>query len=114
MKIVSLKNRKDFLKTAASGKKAVAKGLVLQVLEHPQSSPDSIRIGFTATKKLGNAVVRNRIKRRLRALVADVMPTRAKNSYDYVIIGRQSALDRGFEELKKDLKFALHDSGTHV
>jgi ribonuclease P protein component len=114
MKIASLKNRKDFVNIATSGKKAVAKGLLLQVLQNEQQPPEYIRLGFTTSKKLGNAVIRNRIKRKLRAVVSKVMPDRAKNSHDYVVIGRRAALDRGFDELVKDLKFALHSTETHI
>jgi ribonuclease P protein component len=114
MKITTLKNRKDFVSIAEKGSKAVTKGLLLQTLTNEQFTPQLIRIGFTTSKKLGNAVVRNRIKRKLRVVVANTMPTLAQNSYDYVVIGRRAALDRSVEDLTKDLKFALHNTKTHV
>jgi ribonuclease P protein component len=113
MKVISLKKRKDFLRVAASGQKAVAKGLLLQVCENNNPSADIINLGFTTTKKLGNAVKRNRIKRRLRAIARQVMPNRAKASFDYVLIGRTAGFDRDFADMVKDLKYALHYTQTH-
>jgi ribonuclease P protein component len=66
------------------------------------------RFGFTVTKKLGGAVVRNRIRRRLKAAVGAVAPGLAYANHDYVLVARLAALDRGFVELKKDLERALH------
>ncbi|MCE3232362.1 MAG: rnpA [Rickettsiaceae bacterium] len=113
MKIVSLIKRKDFVNIAENGKKAVTKGLVLQALQHNRIQDNSIHLGYTATKKLGNAVTRNRIKRKLRAVVANVMKDRATPSHDYVIIGRHSAFERHINDLAKDLKFALHSTDTY-
>lgn len=114
MKIISLKKRKDFVDIAEQGSKAVAKGLLIQVRKRPEgSSKLNFFVGYTATKKLGCAVVRNRIKRRLRALSVQVFPKSANLDYDYVIIGRTAALDRNFEDLKKDLKYTLHATNTH-
>lgn len=114
MKIISLKKRKDFLNIAEQGNKAVAKGLVVQVRKRlTEKNKTNLLVGYTATKKLGCAVVRNRIKRRLRALSVEVLPNSANPNYDYVIIGRTAAFDRKFEDLKKDLKYALHATNTH-
>jgi len=65
------------------------------------------RIGFTCTKKLGNAVIRNRIRRRIREAARLAMPQIAMAGHDYVLIGRASAEKRGFEALKKDIISAL-------
>ena len=112
MKLVSIKKRKDFVKIAKKGRKASAKGLVIQVSEN--LSPDKdIHIGYTVSKKVGNAVKRNRAKRRLRALSQQIIPFFAKPEYDYVIIGRKETLERGFQDLKKDLKYTLHSTDTH-
>jgi ribonuclease P protein component len=114
MKIISLKKRKDFLSIAEQGGKAVAKGLLIQARKRPEGAVTvNFFVGYTATKKLGCAVVRNRIKRRLRALSAEVFPKSARLDYDYVIIGRKAAFDRNFEDLKKDLKYTLHATNTH-
>ena len=65
------------------------------------------RVGYTTTKKLGTAVVRNRIRRRLRAAVQEVFPSKAKRDTDYVVIGRYKAISCSFDELKGDLRWAL-------
>jgi ribonuclease P protein component len=65
------------------------------------------RIGFTATKKLGNAVARNRAKRRLRAAVQAVMPLSARPGHDYVLVARDGSLTRSFAEICSDLTLAL-------
>ncbi len=64
-------------------------------------------IGFTASKKVGNAVARNRAKRRLRAAVAAVMPRHAAGGHDYVLIGRKATLQRPYADLLDDLMRAL-------
>ena len=66
-----------------------------------------MRIGFTVTKKIGNAVVRNRCKRRLRALAREVLPTRGLAGADHVLIGRSDVVDRDFAALRADLERAL-------
>jgi ribonuclease P protein component len=110
-----IKKRSDFLTVRNQGKDAVAKGLVLQTLQHPEgSSILPLRIGFVVSKKLGKAVARNRIKRRLRALCTATLPIHAHPGYDYVVIARHSTLERPFEQLQKDLKFTLHTTGTYA
>lgn len=75
-----------------------------------------MRVGFTVSKKVGNAVERNRVRRRLRVVAADVLPHRAHAGRDYVIIGRRTALTRAFGDLKRDLETALGrtDDGATV
>jgi len=73
------------------------------------------RIGFTCTKKLGNAVARNRIKRRLREIARLSLGTVAKPSFDYVMVGRSAAATRDFQKLQADLISAanrIHDQKT--
>ena len=72
-----------------------------------------MRIGFTASSKLGNAVKRNKIKRKLRALAREVIYQNACYGYDYVLIGRMKTFDRNFLSLIKDLKYALHTTRTY-
>ncbi len=69
------------------------------------------RVGFTASKRVGNAVARNRVKRRLRAVVDEVLPLYAAPGHDYVVIGRRATLERDYEDLKGDLRQALERLG---
>ncbi len=113
--IKRLKKRKQFLEVAAEGRKAVALGLVLQAKKSAEPSEETtptIHLGFTVTKKIGNAVTRNFVKRRLRALANEYMPQVAKAGYDYVIIGRKAATNRDYSLLLKDLKYTLHETDT--
>ena len=69
---------------------------------------DAVRVGFTASKKIGNAVLRNRAKRRLRALVREVLPPLANPGWDYVLVARPEAtVTRDFAALRDDLRAAL-------
>lgn len=103
-----LKKRAEFLRVASVRRKWVAPGMILQAA--PASSDRgeaSVRLGFTVTKKVGNAVVRNRVKRRLRAVAHEIMPRCAIEGRDYVLIGRRETLKRDFADLKSDLETAL-------
>ncbi|MCK4938877.1 MAG: ribonuclease P protein component [Rhodospirillaceae bacterium] len=114
--LTRIKHRPEFLRVASSGKKWAAPGLVLQIRQNKKISSlaagDVLRIGFTVSRKVGNAVARNRAKRRLRALTDEIMPIFAKPGFDYVLIGRHSTIKRPFEMLKQDLKNALNKTGT--
>ncbi len=103
--IPRLKRRAEFLKVAATGRKWVTRGLILQERRRNDENPP--RIGFTVSKKVGNAVRRNRARRRLRAAVEQVMPTRGKTGRDYVLIGRFDTVDRPFDALVDDLETAF-------
>ena len=86
------------------------RGLVLQARTH---NPDTrinaaaIRFGLTATKKIGNAVIRNRTRRRLRALAHEILSAHGQPGYDYVLIGRVATKHRTWEGLRTDLRSAL-------
>ncbi len=99
-----LKRRHDFV-AAARAAYAAMPGLTVQARD--RGDTDAPRVGFTATKKLGNAVVRNRIKRRLREIARLHLPAEARPGHDYVLIGRQPALTRAFAELENDVASAL-------
>ncbi|WP_212742169.1 ribonuclease P protein component [Sphingomonas sp. 3P27F8] len=97
--------RSEFL-AANAGRRVPMPGFVLLV--HPRSDDDeTIRVGFTVTKKIGNAVVRNRMKRRLRALARDLMPEQGIAGADHVLIGRQTGKERDYATLRAELAKAL-------
>ena len=99
-----LVNRADFV-AMSKGTKWVSHGLILQVLPNDTGQT---RFGITVTKKTEkSAVKRNRIKRRLRAVAADVLPFDAAPSHDYVLIGRNLTAIRPYTELVSDLKWCL-------
>jgi ribonuclease P protein component len=104
-----LKHRADFLR-AQRGIRRVTPGLTLEICRQPES--EAIRVGFTASRKIGGAVVRNRAKRRLRAAAAEVLPLCALPGTDYVLVARRDTVTRPFESLKADLAQAL--SAAHV
>ena len=81
-------------------------GFVLQVRDRADDDP-SRRIGFTVTKKIGNAVVRNRMKRRLRALARELLPMQGIAGSDHVLIGRSGGIERDFATLRDELSRAL-------
>lgn len=104
-KILTLKKRKDFLRVA-QGFHVATHNMVLQAT-HSLFNDDNIRVGYTATKKIGNAVVRSKSKRRLRAIVREVLKDYAIVDVDYIFIARQSTANCDFKELKKDTIYAL-------
>ena len=96
------------MRVARTGARWVERGLVLQAaprIDEPDELP--ARIGYTVSKKVGNAVERNRARRRLRAAAAEVMPQYARPAIDYVVIGRHTTLSRPYARLVDDLKTAL-------
>jgi ribonuclease P protein component len=102
----TLKLRGDFLRVAA-GRRVAAPGLVLQAAPRPRISTGVVRVGFTASRKVGNSVTRNRAKRRLRAAAAKILPYQGKPDTDYVLIARASTAERPFAALVADLEGAL-------
>lgn len=103
--ITRLKVRADFLK-AAKAPYAARTGVVVQGRARADDS-DEIRVGFTATKKIGNAVVRNRVKRRLREAAHHLLSDFGKPGHDYVFIARAGTADRPWQALLDDVKAAL-------
>lgn len=100
-----LQRRADFL-AANGGKRAPMPGFVLLV--RPRGDDDPVmRLGITITKKIGNAVVRNRMKRRFRALARELLPVAGIAGADHVLIGRAGGVERDFGELRTELTKAL-------
>ncbi len=109
-----LRRRADFLRVAGGRRKWVAPGLILQTLPRGDADPAPavLRVGFTASRKVGIAVVRNRARRRLRAAAAAVMSAHAAGGHDYVLIARAATPSRPYAELVGDLETALRRLGT--
>ena len=99
-----LRKRADFL-DAATGPRAPAAAFVLQTRARPDTGPP--RVGFTVSKKVGNAVERNRARRRLREIVRLSDAARLRPGNDYVLVGRRAALKAPFARLIEDFRQAL-------
>jgi len=104
-KIERLKTRPQFL-AAAKGASAPRGAILLQALDRGDGDP-VIRVGFTATKRIGGAVARNRAKRRLREAARRLIPAYGRPGFDYVLVARAGADSRPWERLLDDLKTAL-------
>ncbi|OYX42994.1 MAG: ribonuclease P protein component [Rhodobacterales bacterium 32-67-9] len=106
---LTLAKRADFLR-AAQARRQGAAGFLLQARRRREDEPqpDAIRVGYTCSKKLGNAVARNRAKRRLREIARMVIPLHGRPGWDYVLVGRPGATaTRDFADLQADLVRAL-------
>ena len=122
MAFATLKKRREFL-TVRGGRRWSAPAFLLEGRQRksecsaavsplssatsPIAAASGPRFGFTVTKKMGNAVARNRIRRRLRAAIADLAPELADPTFDYVVLARRPALDCSFEQLRMDLRTAF-------
>ena len=104
-----LTRRGEFLKVASRGRKAARPGLVLQALPQPEGG---LRLGFTATKKIGNAVARNRAKRRLREAARLMLGAAPPQGWDLVLIARDTTGRREWSKLLGDLRGALRQAGV--
>jgi ribonuclease P protein component len=105
-----LKRRPEFLRAASAGTKAAVGGVVLQALKRGDGLP--ARVGFTVTRKVGNAVVRNRTRRRLKEAARLLLAERAVADVDLVLIGRDSTCKRNFIALQGDIGRALERTGV--
>ena len=110
-----LKRRPEFLRVAATRQKWVAPGLILQVRKRSikEANTNDARIGFTVSRKVGNSVKRNRVRRRLKAAAAIMMSNHAQVGTDIVIIGRKNTLKRPFSALMADMTMALKKLQTY-
>ncbi len=115
-----LRQRSEYLRVAGAKRKSARPGLVLQAARSP--APDEttarlnraearLRVGITVSRKVGNAVVRNRARRRLRAVARETLPGQAMPGHDYVLIGRKGTLSRPYDALRGDLEAALAKLG---
>jgi ribonuclease P protein component len=107
--ILTLRKRADFLR-AAQARRQGTPGFTLQARSRGEGEPDegAIRVGFTCSKKIGNAVTRNRAKRRLRALARELVPGLGKPGWDYVLVGRPEAtVSLDFAQMRADLARAF-------
>lgn len=103
----TLRKRADFIR-AARGPRAVTQGFILQMRLRPEPVPAEARVGFTCSKKVGNAVARNRAKRRLREIARLTLAPLADPRADYVLIGRAEATaSLPFAQLQSDLRRAV-------
>ena len=105
---VRLTKRGEFLRLAARGRKIAKYGFVLQLDQREQG--DVVRVGYTATKKIGNAVARNRAKRRLREASRLVLAGRSVPAVELVLIARRETGDMDFSRLKHNLAQALDEA----
>ena len=110
-----LKNRSDFLRVA-KGVRRVTPSLTLESCAAPEAvvKDATIRVGFTASRKIGNAVARNRAKRRLRAAAAAVLPLSGLPGNDYVLVARRETLTRPFDGLLTDLASAIRAAHARI
>lgn len=106
-----LKRRGEFLRVAEGRRKAVAPGLILQAA--PREGSAAMRVGFTASRKVGGAVVRNRARRRLRAAAAAILPLHAEPAHDYVVVARAATVSRPYDKLLDDLAGGLRRLGLY-
>jgi ribonuclease P protein component len=107
-----LVRRAEFL-AANNGKRVPMPGFVLLVRPRADDDP-AIGVGFTVTKKIGGAVVRNRMKRRFRALVREILPEAGLPGADHVLIGRSGGLERDYALLGSELRKALAKAGPRA
>ena len=104
MNALKLKKSKEYYSVFTYGKKINSKNFNLQYLD---SRIKYIRVGITASKKLGNAVNRNFVKRRIRSLVQKVFSKTCVSVKDYVIVAKKGILSEKFDSLQKELKLLL-------
>ncbi len=115
-----LRQRSEYLRVAGAKRKSATPGLVLQAARspapdetaaRPETAEAGLRVGITVSRKVGNAVARNRARRRLGAVARATLPGQAKPGHDYVLVGRKGTLSRPYDALLGDLEAALAKLG---
>jgi ribonuclease P protein component len=108
-----LTRRPQFLRVAERGRRFAAPGMVVQAFKPADDAPraEDIRLGLTASKKVGGAVVRNRARRRLRALAREMLPRHGAPGHDYVLVARGDTATRPWPGLVQDIEAALRKLG---
>lgn len=105
--LITLNMRSDFLRAAQAGR-AGTPAFLLQARQRSESEAPGIRVGFTCSKRVGNAVARNRAKRRLREIARTVLPRLGRPGWDYVLIGKaEVTATHPFAQMLQDLESAL-------
>lgn len=105
--VLTLKKRKDFVRVASKGAKMVTSSIILQAALSLSVEKTGPKVGYTTTKKIGKAHIRNRTRRRMRAAVRELFKDRALPNIEYVLIGRYNTADIAFETIKGDLCYGL-------
>ncbi|WP_417450110.1 ribonuclease P protein component [Kordiimonas sp.] len=100
-----IKKRPEYLAVAGTQRKWVTPAFIVQAM--PGESDTSPRVGFTVSKKVGNAVARNRARRRLKEVARQIVAAHGEPGWAYVFIGRQAAISYDFEKLGADMRWAL-------
>ena len=110
LRVETMRHRPDFLR-AAQARRQGTPGFLLQARHRSSDEPTDpavLRVGFTCSKKVGNAVIRNRARRRLREIARAILPEAGRAGWDYVLVGRPEAtVTRDFAALRDDLRRAL-------
>lgn len=102
-----LKKRAEFLRVSGGGRRAPTPSLILQAAPQDGTAEADRRVGYTASRKVGNAVKRNRAKRRLRAAVREILCAHGASDHDYVLVARSATVERRWDDLRADLRGAL-------
>ncbi len=110
--IATLRTRSDFLKVQAAPRVGTST-LVLHALAVADGAQDTpIHVGYTVTKRCGNAVIRNRIKRRLRSAARSILPEEGTQGCSYVLVGKPATCEAEFSDILRDLRYALRKHAT--